>query len=242
MESHSEREKYKKDLVSILIPVYNEAATLERQLARVRDASCAPYSREIIAVDDGSTDGSRAILERAARECDDITALYHEKNCGKGAALKTALGRARGSIIIFQDADLEQDPRDYERLLAALASADAVFGSRNIIRDHIGPHYPLYTLGSRAITTAVNLLYGAALTDINSGYKALRRDALQGIRLRADRFNICEELTVKLLKRGITIKEVPISYAPRTFAEGKKIRAIDGVRGLWTVLKYRFIP
>jgi glycosyltransferase involved in cell wall biosynthesis len=223
------------------MPVYNEAATLARQLSRVREAPIAPYRREIIAVDDGSTDGSREILAREAAAHADIRALYHGINRGKGAALATALRAARGSVIIFQDADLEQDPQDYRLLLSALERSPAVFSTRN--RDSSRhPLYPHYALGSRLTTALVNVLYDARLSDINSGYKALRRATLEGITLRAERFNICEELTVKLLKRGVPIAEVPISYAPRTFAEGKKIRAIDGLRGLWTVIKYRFVP
>jgi len=222
------------------MPVYNEARTLERAIAGVRDVSILPYQRELVIVDDGSTDGSSDILARAARDFPDTRIYYHTRNRGKGAALKTALERARGDIIIFQDADLEQDPRDHVRLLAALERSSAVFGSRNI-RHATRPQYPHYALGSRIITTLVNVLFRKRLTDVNSGYKALRRETLRGITINANRFNFCEELTVKLLKNGVVIIEIPISYTPRTFAEGKKIRAWDGVRGLWTVVKYRFV-
>lgn len=222
------------------MPVYNEAATLERAIERVRGVSILPYRRELVIVDDGSTDGSGDILARAARDFHDIRALYHARNRGKGAALKSALAVSRGNIIIFQDADLEQDPRDHPRLLAALESSSAVFGSRNLERA-TRPQYSHYALGSRFITALVNTLFRARLTDVNSGYKALRREALRGISINADRFNFCEELTAKLIKSGVEITEIPISYTPRTFAEGKKIRAWDGVRGVWTVIKYRFV-
>ena len=231
---------FKRNLVSILMPVYNEARTLERAIARVRDVSILPHQKELVIVDDGSTDGSTRILERMASEYPDVRALYHARNRGKGAALKTALAASQGGIILFQDADLEQDPRDYVFLLAALKYAHVVFGSRNLAPVGAS-RYPHYALGGRMVTALVNILFRARLTDVNSGYKALRREALRGISINADRFNFCEELTVKLLKSGVEIRELPISYTPRTFAEGKKIRALDGLRGLWTIVKYRFV-
>ena len=224
--------------LTVIVPVYNEAATIARVLAAVEAADIGDTQREVVVVDDGSTDGTREAIEPFASRC---RILRHEKNRGKGAAVRTALSASSGEFVIIQDADLEYDPKDWPALIAAL-SADtglaAVYGSRNTGKDRRG--YLPYFLGGWLLTVAVNVLCGTRLTDVTTGYKLFRRSALQNIGLRADGFEFDEEVTVKLLRAKGRIGEAPISYRPRTFAEGKKIRPRDGIRGLATIISCRF--
>ena len=222
--------------LSVIIPVYNELATIAEIIRRVEEAKI-PVVKEIILVDDGSTDGSREYLRQLSGR---HTVVLHEKNRGKGAAVRSGLGRATGRWIIVQDADLEYDPADYGRLLRALqeSRADAVYGSRNLQPNSRSSRR--YYYGGRLITALMNLLFGSRLTDVNTCYKLFNAAALRCLQVESDRFSFCEEVTAKLLRQGSVIREIPISYHPRTFAEGKKIRFHDGIAAVAVILKHRF--
>lgn len=223
--------------LSILIPAYNEARTIEELLARVRRLEI-PVEKEIVAVDDGSTDGTAAILERLKGP--DLAVVRHETNRGKGAAIRTALARASGDIVLIQDADLEYDPRDYAKLLEPLLDgrADVVYGSRFLG----GPHRVLFFWHYAAnvfFSLLTDVLYNVNLTDMGVCYKAFRTEVLRSILLRSDGFGFEPEVTAKVCKRHLRIYEVPISYSGRTFAEGKKISWRDGFVYIWCLLRYR---
>lgn len=228
--------------VSLLVPVYNEAPALPRMLAALR---ALRLDAEVIAVDDGSTDGSGRILADTARRWPALRVRTHRRNRGKGAAVVTALAAARGRIAVLQDADLETDPRDIPRLIRALGSGGggrapvAAFGTR--FPAHARPRrVPRLTwIVNRLLTGSVNLLFGAALTDMACAYKALPVAAMRRLRLRSRRFELEAELTAALLRRGSRIVEVPIRYRPRTYAEGKKIHPLDGLRILAALLRAR---
>ncbi len=226
--------------LSVVIPVYNEQHTIELLLKRVE---VAPYEKEIILVDDGSTDGTREILERLARDHRDQVHLFlHPQNRGKGAAIRTAIEQVTGDIVIIQDADLEYDPRDYPALLEPILEghADVVFGNR----FHGGPHRVLYfwhSVGNRILTNLCNMVTNLNLSDMEVGYKVFRADVLQRLRLKSDRFGIEPELTVKVAKLGCRVYEVPIAYHGRTYAEGKKITWKDGMAALYYILRFRLL-
>jgi glycosyltransferase involved in cell wall biosynthesis len=223
--------------LTIIIPVYNEKTTVEEILRRVQAAPTPGFDKEIIVVDDGSSDGSGELLERLSRE-QGFRLLRHPRNRGKGAAVKTALAQASGDLVLIQDADLEYDPADYVRLLAVSGpDAPVVYGSRYLGR--FGGASTLYGLGGRLLTRFMNLLFGTSLTDINTCYKLFRTDVIKGLDLQADGFEFCEEATAKALRAGYAIKEAPISYNPRKKSEGKKIRLRHGLRSFWTIVKYR---
>ena len=222
--------------LSILIPIYNERSTILEIVKRVQ---AVPFEKEIIAVDDGSTDGMRELLPQVEQQ--GVVVLYHERNQGKGAAIVTALQRATGDIIVIQDADLEYDPRDYKQLVDPIVEgrAKVVYGSR-----FMGPRMAMFfwhMLANKMLTLMTNILYDAILSDIETGYKAFRADIIKGMRLRSHRFDFEPEVTAKVLKRGIRIFEVPISYYGREYNEGKKIGMKDGFVAIWTLLKYRFV-
>ena len=224
--------------LSIVIPVYNERHTVELLLKRVE---AVPYDKEIILVDDASTDGTREILERLSRNNREQMRLFlHTRNRGKGAAIRTAIEQVTGDIVIIQDADLEYDPQDYPRLLEPILGghADVVFGNR----FHGGPHRVLYFwhyVGNRFLTNLCNMMTNLNLSDMEVGYKVFRTEVLQRLRLRSDRFGIEPELTVKVAKLGCRIYEVPIAYHGRTYAEGKKITWRDGIAALYYIIRFR---
>jgi len=222
--------------LSILIPIYNERGTILEIVKRVQ---AVPFEKEIIAVDDGSTDGTRELLPQVEQQ--DVIVLRHERNRGKGAAIVTALQRATGDIIVIQDADLEYDPRDYKQLVEPIVEgrAKVVYGSR-----FLGPRMAMFfwhMLANKMLTLMTNILYDAILSDMETGYKAFRADIIKGMRLRSHRFDFEPEVTAKVLKRGTRIFEVPISYYGREYTEGKKIGMKDGFVAVWTLLKYRLV-
>lgn len=225
--------------MSVVIPVYNERDTIREVLRRVDETGLA---REVVIVDDGSVDGTRDVLRELENEGrTDLVIQYHERNRGKGAAVRTAIGRATKDVILIQDADLEYDPRDYPKLLQPIleGKADVVFGSRFLG----GPHRVLFFwhyVVNRILTFLSNMCTNLNLSDMEVGYKVFRREVLQGITIRSDRFNFEPEITAKVAKRKVRIYEVPISYSGRTYEEGKKIGVRDGFEALWTIFKYRF--
>jgi glycosyltransferase involved in cell wall biosynthesis len=231
--------------LSIVIPVFNELPTVEELLRRVRAADLPPgVERQIVIVDDGSSDGTAELLARIIGEGEGgVELVRHEENRGKGAAVRTGFANSDGDILLIQDADLEYHPRDYGALLAPIldGEADVVYGSR----FHGGPQRVLlfwHYLGNRALTFLSNLLSDLNLSDMETCYKVMRREAIEGMELRSNRFGIEPELTAKLAKRKLRIFEVPISYYGRTYAEGKKIGWRDGVAAAWAIVRYNLLP
>ncbi|MGQ9673005.1 MAG: glycosyltransferase family 2 protein [Candidatus Aminicenantales bacterium] len=224
--------------LSVIIPVYNEAKTIEEILRRVQAVELG-LEKEIIVVDDGSTDGTRAILEGSTSPS--IRVIFHTKNQGKGAALQTGFAAATGDIFLVQDADLEYDPREYPKLLEPILDgrADVVYGSRFLG----GPHRVLlfwHYLGNRILTTFSNMVSNLNLTDMETCYKVFRKDVLQRLKLKSKRFGFEPEITVKLAKLKCRVYEVPISYSGRDYAEGKKITWKDGLAAIFHILRFRF--
>ena len=225
-------------LLSVVIPVFNEVQTIEEVIRRVR--ACG-IRTELIVVDDGSTDGTRAVLEKY-REASDVTLIMHDKNQGKGAALKSGFMKARGDVVVIQDADLEYDPSEYLKLIQPIIEnqADVVFGSR-FIGDNHRVLYFWHSAGNRFLTLLSNLVTNLNLSDIETCYKVFRREIIQQIAptLAEKRFGVEPELTAKVARiPGVRIYERPISYSGRTYAQGKKIGWRDGIRAIWCILKY----
>jgi len=221
-------------LLSIVIPAYNEERFLPEVLRRVKEA---PYDKEIIVVDDASVDGTRRFLD-GLRE-GGVKVVLHQKNAGKGAAVRSGIAIASGDIIVIQDADLEYDPKDYPVLLAPIleGKADVVYGSRFLG----GPHRVFYFrhyVGNKIVTLLSNIFSDLNLTDMETGYKAFARKALDGITIESNRFGFEPEITAKVAKKGCRVYEVPISYHGRSYREGKKITWRDGIKALFTILKY----
>jgi len=224
--------------LSIVIPVYNEVENIGEILKRVQSTRLA---REIIVVDDGSKDGTRDLL----RELDgkeSVRVILHERNQGKGAAVATGIKAARGDILLIQDADLEYDPRDYAVLLQPIQEglADVVYGSRFLGAPHRVTMF-WHMIANKMLTLMTNILYNTILTDMETGYKVFRREVIEGMHIRAKRFDFEPEFTAKVLKTHHRIFEVPISFNPRDYAQGKKIKLKDAFEAVWTLLKYRFV-
>lgn len=226
--------------LSIIIPVFNEEKTIKEILKRVNEAAIGNWQKEIIIVNDGSKDKTDQIINNLKSQISFIY-LKHPTNQGKGAAIKTALNYVSGDYVLIQDADLEYDPKDYSKLLAmAEKGYEVVYGSRNLDKNTKRGYF-FYFLGGKLITTFCNFLFGAHLTDINTGYKMFKSEIIKNLNLESNGFEFCEEVTAKILKKGGMIKEVPINYYPRTFQEGKKIKFKDGLIALITLLKYKFL-
>lgn len=226
--------------ISILIPVYNEAGTIEEILHRIRDVDANGLAKEIVIVDDASTDGTSDVLKKLP-PASDLKILSHPHNCGKGAAVRTALAHATGDVLLIQDADLEYDPADYPSLLKPILDgrADVVYGSRFLG----GPHRVLFFwhyMANRFLTLLSNMVCNLNLTDMETGYKVFTRKAVAGLTLTSNRFGIEPELTAKLARRRCRFYEMPISYSGRDYSEGKKIGWKDGVAALWFIFRYRF--
>ena len=225
--------------VTIIMPVFNEKDTIKEILEKVKAASFAGLEKEIILVDDYSSDGTRDILKMLEAE---YKILYHEKNKGKGAAIRTAVKEASGDFIVIQDADLEYLPDDYDKLLPFLINdeADTVYGSRFKNTEN-GKNFILKNkLANMFLTLLTNILYGCSISDMETCYKAFKRELIQGIEIKSDRFDFEPEITAKILKRKARLKEVPISYAGRGHDEGKKINWKDGIQAVLALIKYRF--
>lgn len=216
--------------LSVLIPAYNEAPTVEALIRRVADVD---LDKEIVVVNDGSTDGTGEILDRL--DIPGLRVIHHPKNQGKGAAIRTAIAAAQGDAIIIQDADLEYDPDDYHRLVEKMVAENAkvVYGVRSLKGQK-----PLIRLGNQFLTWTTNLIYGSRIHDMETCYKLVDRELMQSFRIVCNRFDLEAEVTAKILKRGHRIYEVPISYAPR---EEKKLSPWrDGLPALWALIKFRF--
>jgi glycosyltransferase involved in cell wall biosynthesis len=225
--------------LSVIVPVFNERETLMEVLARIRAVPLPCVEREIVLVDDGSTDGTREVI--AGASAPDLRVILHPENRGKGAAVRSGLAAASGDYVLIQDADLEYDPADYALLLVpAAAGAPCVYGSR-FLAGAERSMAPVSAAANRFLTAVTRLLYGLRLTDMETCYKLVRTDLLRAVTLRASGFDIEPEITAKLAKRGVEIREVAVRYAGRTRAEGKKIGWRDGAAALWALVKYRFV-
>ncbi|HVM57110.1 MAG TPA: glycosyltransferase family 2 protein [Gaiellaceae bacterium] len=223
--------------LTVVMPVYNERETVERAIDSVLEANVAD-ALELLVVDDGSSDGTRELL-RGRTWPDAVRVLYHDRNRGKGAAIRTALGEARGRYTAIMDADLEYDPRDLHLLFEPLRSGDsrAVYGTR-AFRSHSAFSF-WYVVGNRAVTFVANLVYNAWISDLMTGQKAIETELFRTLDLRERGFAIEAEITARLLGAGVRIYEVPVGYRARTREEGKKLTALDGLRVVWTLLRCR---
>jgi glycosyltransferase involved in cell wall biosynthesis len=224
--------------LSVIIPVYNEVGSISEILKRLR---ATKLPREIVVVDDGSNDGTREILRKLDGR-NGVRVLLHERNQGKGAAVRTGMKAARGDILIIQDADLEYDPRDISDLLVPIKEglADVVYGSRFLGRAHRVTMF-WHMVANRTLTLMTNILYNTILTDMETGYKVFRREVINGMTIRSNSFNFEPEFTAKILKRNYRIFEVPITFNPRDYSQGKKIKLHDAFEAVWTLIKYRFV-
>ncbi|WP_020598722.1 glycosyltransferase family 2 protein [Spirosoma panaciterrae] len=225
-------------LLSVLIPAYNEFKNIDTLIEKVQ---AVPLTKEIIIVDDGSTDGTRDRLN-TYRSVPNMTIVFHEQNQGKGAAIRTAIQHMTGDIAIVQDADLEYEPQDYVALVQPILDGkeQVVYGSR-FLKPENRHSYMSFYIGGQVVTMLANILYNQRLTDEPTCYKVFKADFLRSIPLDCTRFEFCPEVTAKVAKRGIKIKELPISYYPRSIAEGKKISWFDGIEAIWVLFKYRFV-
>jgi glycosyltransferase involved in cell wall biosynthesis len=224
--------------ISVIIPVFNEVNTINEIVRRVKATNLVS---EIVVVDDGSVDGTRELLKSMEGESQ-LKIIYHERNRGKGAAVVTGFRNATGEVFIIQDADLEYDPREYPELLKPLQEelADVVYGSRFLGKPRRTAMF-WHMVANKLLTFMTNILYNTILTDMETGYKVLRRGVVQNMTIHARRFDFEPEFTAKILKHRVRIFEVPITFNPRDYEEGKKIKLLDAFSAVWTLLKYRFI-
>lgn len=224
--------------LSVIIPVYNEKNTIKEIIRRVQNQNLVG---EIILIDDGSTDGTREILESVSAERG-IKVIFHKENQGKGSAVRSGLDEAKGEIILIQDADLEYDPRDYPHLIKPIEEGitDVVYGSRFLGAPRLTAMF-WHMVANKLLTFITNILYDTILSDMETGYKVFRRNVIWELQLKSKRFNFEPEFTAKILKRGYRVYEVPIRFVPRDYDEGKKIGMKDAFEAVWTLLKYRFV-
>lgn len=225
--------------ISIIIPIYNEKNTILELLNKVEQAKFANLEKEILLVDDSSTDGTREFLKDLTNK---YKIMFHEYNQGKGAAIRTAIKEATGDIIVIQDADLEYLPDDYDKLLPLLINneADVVYGSRFKNKENSKNFILKNKLANKFLTLLTNILYGTAITDMETCYKAFKREVIQNITIESNRFDFEPEITAKIMKQKVRLKEIPISYNGRAHNAGKKISWKDGVQAIFTLIKYRF--
>jgi len=231
-------------MLSVIMPAFNEKNTILEIIKRIQEV---PIEKEIVIIDDFSTDGTREILKKLKDK--NIKAVFHEKNHGKGMAVRTGIKHAKGDIIIIQDADLEYDPKDYLKLVKPIQEGrtKVVYGTRFPKKkghpSFSRPYYPLFNpfyIANKILTLTSNILYNSKITDEPTCYKVFDANVLKNINLKCERFEFCPEVTAKVRKKGHKIIEIPISYNPRTIKEGKKINWRDGIEALWTLIKYRF--
>lgn len=224
--------------LSVLVPVYNESKTISLILEKVKSV---PIDKEIIIVDDGSADGTREVLKTIHDP--QIKVIFHERNMGKGSALRSAIAKSCGDIVIFQDADLEYDPNEYSGLIKPIVDgvADVVYGSRLAGGRPQRVYMFWHKLGNNFLTFLVNILFNTTLTDIETGYKVFRGEVIRGMHLRSNDFSIEAEITAKVFKRKLRVYELPVSYYGRTYEEGKKVTWLDGFAAIYAILKYRLI-
>ncbi len=224
--------------LTVLIPIYNEIHTLQEIIKRVQKTGLAD---EILLIDDGSTDGTRDLLAEYEGQAP-FGVFLHEKNQGKGAAVRTGIKNATGDVILIQDADLEYDPRDYPAILQPIQEglADVVYGSRFLGAPRRVAMF-WHMIANKLLTLMTNILYDTILTDMETGYKVFKKEVIEDIPLHAKRFEFEPEFTAKILKRGVRIFEVPITFNPRDYDEGKKIGLSDAFEAIWALLKYRFV-
>jgi len=226
--------------LSIVIPVFNEASTIKEVIGLIKTLE---FNKEIIIVDDNSTDGTKEILKNLLDE--EIKVIYHDKNYGKGVALRSGFKNVTGDIVVIQDADLEYDPKYFIQMIEEMKNSgvEVVYGSRFMNAGFLHLKHPFYIthfIGNKFLNLVLNLLYGTNISDMETCYKMFTRKALEKMELRSKSFEIEPEITVQLLKNGFYIKEVPISYRPRDYKQGKKIHWIDGFMALFVLLKYKF--
>jgi len=226
--------------LSIIIPAYNEEATILKILRLIKKVYLGKIKKEIIIIDDFSTDKTREILKKIRDK--NIKILYHQRNFGKGYAIRTGLKEVTGDIVIIQDADLEYNPEDYKKLIKPIIDkkTKVVYGSRNLNKKN-RYSYLSFFLGGKLLTVLANFIYHIKITDEPTCYKVFSSDVLKQINLKCRRFEFCPEITAKISKKGFKICEVPISYYPRHKNQGKKINWRDGLEAVWTLVKYRFV-
>ena len=226
--------------LSIIIPCYNEKKTIEKVVKNI--LSFCDFSKEIIIVDDGSTDGSVEIIKKVENETKELKAIFLNNNFGKGHALKIGLKSCSGNIVVIQDADLEYSPKDYNKLILPFSEADAdvVYGSRFLGSRYNRLHYFSHYIANKILTFICNLFTNLNMTDMQTGYKLFKRDVINTIDIKEKSFGVEPEITIKLAKKGYKFFEVPISYNGRSYADGKKIRAKDGIIALYCIFKYKF--
>ena len=225
-------------VLSVIIPVFNEVTTIDEILKRV---AAVPLAKEMIVVDDFSTDGTREMLAALASRYDNLKVVHHGRNRGKGCAIRTGLEHVSGDMVIIQDADLEYNPAEYPRLVKPIVEgrADVVYGSRFVGGEEHRVLYFWHYLGNRFLTLLSNMFTNLNLTDMETCYKVFRADIIKGIKLEQERFGFEPEITAKVARAGCRIFEVGISYSGRTYTEGKKIGWKDGVQAIWCIIKYR---
>jgi glycosyltransferase involved in cell wall biosynthesis len=227
--------------LSVIIPVYNEFKTIKDAIKAVKTASLPSYNKEIIVVDDGSTDGTRDVLKTISKKDKSVKIVFKDKNGGKGTAIREGIKFVTGDYTIIQDADLEYDPADFIHLLVPIEQghADVVYGSRFSGAAHRSFLFWNY-VANKILNFTTNILYNTLLTDMETCYKMFKSEIIKGLVLHSSGFEIEPEITAKILKKNYRIYEVPINFYGRSYSEGKKIKAIDGFKALWTLVKYRF--